>query len=448
MAASSTPELQRRTINEEFFRLLWKIMAQLAIALKDILLQSASDQGSKALPPVQTRQAACTHMTMTRLYGPYRCSHCSAIPRFGWVYRCTQDYEAKGSSARLDWRRSRLFNTDPVVGDSKDPSTVQLSSWMEEAILHHHYTPEQSTKLREQKQKVIDSIATAERGLTQQRRASYPRTPPRPTVNTDDMPFPVIEEMPEEFMSLPPFPPVNKPVIKTKLAPECFHQTCPACRPLSRDRAWQSFDHILKDIDASSTIDFAKDNRPISRADLVRQLGLRKTRSRFRRFSDIDLVSNNENRQPPCQDDPSAPVETKRVRSKFYVGDDAPDRRGFRESARRAFHGMFMSRRRRSCASNTSNSSSRSSRKARRQQELWEEESDLGLQMNQSPEFLLIQAAMTRLPGLDGMDGLETEEEAGIEEVADEGGAVVVPDGVAVTEEAVDLGAADIIMAV
>lgn len=61
---------------------------------------------------------------------------------------------------------------------------------------------------------------------------------------------------------------------------------------------------------------------------------------------------------------------------------------------------------------------------------------DLGLRRSLDDELLQL-AASVHLPGHDGMDGLATEE-AEIE----------VEDGIAVTEEGVNLGAADIIIQV
>ena len=439
-------------------------MAQLAVTLKDLILQTASEPVIRPPSSVQTRRAACTHMTMSKLYGPYRCTHCNQIPRLGWVYRCTQDRWMKVSSKRNSGTDSQASTTDDIGENDNATNVLQLSPWMEEAILKGHYTLEESIILREQKQEVKNSIAAAQRNLNQQHRASYPQISPRPSVNTDqNIPFPIIEESPEELMLLPQLPPIIKPPMKQNLILECIYKTCSTCRPLSRDRAWQSFDHIFKNVSTPIYIDFSTDNRPISDVDLVRQLGLpNKPRSRYQTFSDIDLILNNENQRlpPRDKDTPSSPIDidtgrgrSKKAPSQLYY-DNSRNSQGFRESARHAFYNIFSGRHRR--RSRASNASSRSSRKARREQEDWED-SDLSLQrgLEPSPEFLLFQATTTRLPGLDGMDGLETEkaEEAAVtggvvEEREGEGGEVLVPDGVAVTEEAVDLGSADIIMAV
>ena len=111
-----------------------------------------------------------------------------------------------------------------------------------------------------------------------------------------------------------------------------------------------------------------------------------------------------------------------------------PESRGFRDSVKRAFRGMLSSSKR---DSTSSRSNSRPPRKAR-----FTEEEDDGVEFDMDlwrhlNDELLHQASVVPLPGHDGMDGLSHEE-----------GVIEVEDGVAVTEEAVDLGTADIIMSV
>ncbi len=108
------------------------------------------------------------------------------------------------------------------------------------------------------------------------------------------------------------------------------------------------------------------------------------------------------------------------------------DSKGFRDSIKRAFRGMLSSSRR---DPDHSINNSRLRRKARLNKE--EEdgvEFDMGMWHYLNNE-LLKDASGVPLPGHDGMDGLNHEE-----------GEVEVEDGVAVTEEGVDLGTADIIM--
>lgn len=110
-----------------------------------------------------------------------------------------------------------------------------------------------------------------------------------------------------------------------------------------------------------------------------------------------------------------------------------PDSKGFRDSVKRAFKGMLMSSRKRD-----SWSSKYSKRSARKMDvpENDDAELDLGLWKELSEE-LLREAAAIPLPEHDGNDGIETAD-----------GKVEAEEGVAVTEEAVETGTADIIMSV
>ena len=118
--------------------------------------------------------------------------------------------------------------------------------------------------------------------------------------------------------------------------------------------------------------------------------------------------------------------------------------RGFRNSLKRAFRDMLMSRRDSIASTSTSSvSTAKPSRHISRRARLREEsstdnpmESDLGMWERRSRE-LLEEASHVRLPGHDGHDGLDAQ----VEEVD-------VADGVAVTEEGVNTGTADIIMSV
>ena len=143
----------------------------------------------RASLPLLQRRAACTHTTLSRLYGAYRCSHCGRVPRCGWVYRCTQDYEGKLPSwearvttasglkepctAGTDGQKHKL---KLVRGDSGSPdrspeeseneaeteNAPELKPWMNVAIARGAYTDEQVELLRAQRQRVLDAIQEAE----------------------------------------------------------------------------------------------------------------------------------------------------------------------------------------------------------------------------------------------------------------------------------------------
>ena len=182
--------------------------------------------------------------------------------------------------------------------------------------------------------------------------------------------------------------------------------------------------------------------RPVLDARVVRKIGLHEplpTRPPLRsldsirrystRSSRIVAHANKASRRSTSTISPAALADT------VDISDETePESRGFRDSMKRAFRGMLPSRKR---DSTSSRSSSRSPRRARYTEDEDDGvEFDMGLWQRLNNE-LLQQASGVPLPGHDGMDGLSHEE-----------GEIEVEDGVAVTEEGVDLGTADIIMSV
>ena len=129
------------------------------------------------LPPLQ-RKAACTHITLTRLYGSHRCCHCGRIPRCGWVYRCTQDYggtlpswEARSvsydPSQKYDEGERLMSRNDSGIGEEQAGQALrnddaELKSWIIEAANEGLYTDEQLKLLKAQRRRVADSIREAE----------------------------------------------------------------------------------------------------------------------------------------------------------------------------------------------------------------------------------------------------------------------------------------------
>lgn len=130
---------------------------------------------------------------------------------------------------------------------------------------------------------------------------------------------------------------------------------------------------------------------------------------------------------------------------------EAADTKGFRDSVRKAFKGMLISSHRK-----LESGSSKRKRESGEGLQQWQDpaEFDLGL-WKQLTEELLKEAAETPLPDGGGDDWVE-ESEAIVVDVMDpvmgngaqDGVEVEVEGGVAVTEEAVETGTADIIMSV
>ena len=366
------------------------------------------------LPYPQARRLACTHLTMQRVYGEQRCPICRRDPDLGYTYLCSQDE-----------------NEDEIDGGSS--SHTKLSPWIEEAIVKGEYTPEQVTILKAQKEKVNKTIATA---LENFRLSESSGTDKQSTMSSY-LPFPVMNAIKPGMGVIVP------KQSEARLFPYCEVRACQTCRPTFRDRAWQKFDDIFS-TDQNPTIDFEDDNRRLSDPSIVANLGLQKPMQNVERahlptFDGFSLYQNPRPAKRALSD------TTVRQRSSTTASSDIADQRvghestGIRDGLKRAFRGVLLNRRN----STASRQSTRSSRLISRKMRVREEDStEDRVEFNTAlcrrlNDELLRAASTTKLPGHDGMDGLEAQ----VQEVE-------VGDGVAVTEEAVDIGTPDIIMSV
>lgn len=380
---------------------------------------------------------------MERLYGPYTCSVCQRPSQlFGWLYSCTQDDR---QSVSWDSGPAKTAGTG-VAGDHGDVmpdesvkehgvATTSLNPWVEKAIQEGHYTPAQIAILRAQRQLVVDAIATAEDFLKDHPENVPNSLPPLsalPPLSIDvstSLPNPHTTKV-QDNKEDEPSQAVAGSQPKPSMFPLCKLRYCQLCRPTFRDRTWIKFEDVFGSECPIPTIDFEHDNRPITRVDLARKLGLREFRRSRRSLPSFDsarrysanltrqlLSSNLQRRYSTNLLGPIDPPDS----------ETEPESKGFRDGMKRAFRGMLMHRRR----------GSTSTRSSRRGSGKWEAvEFDMGLWRDLSDE-LIQEASSVPLPGHDGMDGLGTEE-----------GEMEVEEGVAVTEEGVDLGVADVIMSV
>lgn len=433
------------------------------------------------VPSFATRRAACTHLTMERLYGDFTCNVCSRFSNFGWLYCCTQDHvpdvhatpgsisepltpppqHVNGNGDRFNEvddlpMLPPAIDEDPRQGweDTSMP-TSELSPWIEQAIKDGHYTPEQVTKLRAQKQHVVDTAraAIAQFDQSQANNTISPTHIPTMLQSVDanpHLPFPVTNEVHDRSVtSLPTHnsaPSALQP--KLRMFPYCKFCACQLCRPTHRDRAWQRFNDVFEKDHEIPFIHYEDSNRPMASASIMSKIGLRPprlpkrpllrafdSRAFYSRNEDGQIVfNNNNNGSVPKSADPAYP-STDIADMKVE-----PESKGFRESMKRAFKSMLVTRR----------PSSRSirKRKARDESETSDEDAvefDMGLWKELNDE-LLKEASGVPLPGKDSIEGLSKEVgEMGIKDV---GGGMGEVGGVAVTEEAADLGTPDVIMSV
>ena len=237
--------------------------------LKDLALQSlgalknfamAENKDSKTgippspprFPPLNARKAACTHINVTRLYGYFPCSHCGKTSDFGWVYRCTQDYNGQLPI----WEGGLIPSvTEPATGttvgdgaissiealtatgrvkhtDEKDSNpTVALKPWMERGIAEGHYTAEQIDLVKKQRQLVQDKIKEAEiafqKHQSAKKRLSKEAARRHSHRNTFINGFGI---------TIPEFPldgeeeSAQHPAVPLKVFPDCSYKSCQHCR--------------------------------------------------------------------------------------------------------------------------------------------------------------------------------------------------------------------------
>ena len=355
---------------------------------------------------------------------------------------------------------------DAKAQEKEKMEPTKLKPWMEKAIEDGHYTEEHISIMKAQKQKVRDTIAAAEKAFGEYQRPAIPSQPTTsepekcntstspeesatsPSIDASlHLPFPVITEVqntPNNLsaeqsppaksiqLDLPPVPSFPGVQVTLRMLPKCSYMCCQRCRPTFQDRCFQHLEDILNRTGPFPNIDLATDNRPIADAAVVRKLGLYKPKTkRMRTYVNMGVCEDKEEQNSGY----GSPLQRMRYSldgnsKENNDGDQAS--KGFRESVRRAFRGMMTSRRRPSKSSQTS-------RRSKRESQIQEEDGedfDMGLWKELNDE-LLEEASDVQLPGHDGMDGLDHEV-----------GEVEVMDGVSVTEEGVDLGAADIIMSV
>lgn len=419
---------------------LWGAVRPFAVSLRDVILLHSnspipsfdgSSAASPVIPSVQSRRAACTHLTMERLYGDYECMVCHRPSAWGWVYSCNQD----------DSDDEAATGSDHTI---LPPVTVlDLPMWTREAISKGHYTEEQVETMIAQRRKVLDTILTSEvhfkKTQATARRTSSRRSRPISTSieANSHLPFPVITEIASSSADSARQSVDQSSGTRPRIFPLCRYRACQMCRPTYRDRTWQ----VLENAFAANILpaDIYEDdpNRPVSDFKLVYNIGVRKKakarRPPLRTHDSMGIYTINSEGQLAIKNGNAGQSASPKKPSPDIADQKAEaDSKGFRDSVKRAFKGMLTSRKRESWGS-------KYSRRSVRKADVPNNDSaefDLGLWKEMSEE-LLREAASIPLPGHDGKDGLDKEEDE-----------VEVMDGVAVTEEAVDLGAADIIMSV
>lgn len=423
------------------------------------------------VPSVATRRAACTHLTMERLYGDYTCNICLRYPNLGWVYCCTQDEvpesqvtpdsisevsspphkqindsgnEANGVND-LSMPPAAVTEHLSLEGEDIRMPTAQLSPWVEKAVRDGHYTPEQVVKLRAQKQHVVNTARAAIHQFEQSQTTdtnSSPRTSTtlQPVDTSSHLPFPVINDVQQPSNTDLPIAKITLArQAKARMFPFCKFCACHLCRPTHRDRTWQRFEDLFETEHDIPFIHYEDRNRPLASRSVMSTIGLHPPRILQRPLlgsnDSIALYSRNEAGQILFKNnDRSYRKSADPTSSSTDITDTnvEAESKGFRESMKRAFKGMLTTRQQPSSRSTTRK------KKAGDGTDTSDEDAvefDMGLWKELNDE-LLKEASGIPLPGKDSMERLGKDVRG------------MGLGGVAVTEEAADLGTADVIMSV
>ena len=223
-------------------------------------------------------QAACTHISVTRLFGScVTCQVCRRNPKIGWVYACTQDHEG-------DLPETGLFapctSPEPKIPISEEPASTMLSPWIQKAIDEGHYTEKEIEILKAQKLAVRDAIAKAEEALlkssiTAQPSQKSPFASPIDLSQTKEPPAQAFEGNDQQIPRTP-----------IRVALVCHARICHACRTTFHERSTTPLNNMLKSTPREIP-EWELKNRRISDVDLVKELGGRRLRRVNRTITDI-----------------------------------------------------------------------------------------------------------------------------------------------------------------
>ena len=418
------------------------------------------------VPSLANRKAACTHLTMDRLYGDFKCNVCNRPSELGWVYSCTQDdriHPFQDSSTQvsgsLNERLAQLedhmkygltsqhdSNNAGKANNTVVLPTVDLSPSVEKLIKEGHYTAGQIVTLRAQKQHVFNVAFAVTEGFEESQRPVNPSPRKTNTSQSVDanphLPFPLINEVRDTSTTDTTASDRLSGVSKARLFPYCKFRACQICRPTYRDRTWQCFEEIFNMDPPNPTLILADENRPLAKLSIMRAIGLRSTprRPKLRRLDRSGMYSldgegklvfkNKSHRGSPASTTSSDSYDT----SDIADTDIEPESKGFRQSMKRAFRSMLATRQNQGRTSSSGRKRKTTSETHTTSDED-AEEFDMGLWKELNDE-LLDEASGVPLPVKESMDSFdERMEEADIA-------------GIAVTEEAAETNTADIIMSV
>ncbi|KAL2020381.1 hypothetical protein VTK56DRAFT_8510 [Thermocarpiscus australiensis] len=212
----------------------------------------------QALLPRLPWEPTCHHSTMATLYqDAYECESCGEWSKFGFLYCCTVDRDplilgAKNAGYRVTFDElGRFFADQMTLGKFGPDARSQQYSLLKEMSVEQmrSYTPQQLTLLLSQRENVHKVIAD-ERERAKQ--SWYP----------EGLKFP--------YDSRPWMPDHRY---------ECQYRVCHWCHPSGRDKSWLSLNAVLNgDILPTAAMGFSYSYfrvRPCLDADVLKNIGYR-----------------------------------------------------------------------------------------------------------------------------------------------------------------------------
>ncbi|KAI9894373.1 MAG: hypothetical protein M1814_003129 [Vezdaea aestivalis] len=365
----------------------------------------------------ERRVGNCTHGTMTILHGQFRCSACNRASNLGWVYRCTED--EVGLLAEALTNEQKIIHFDRLMKGYTNPSTeppylpkdgmLRFDRATNSNVLTSQYTDEQREIIHIQKENV--------KGTLKRQRA---RSSPGKVLKGATFDAIIAQSSavikPSRTSVLSPARSIVKPV-----QVNCDWKLCHACRHTTIERAWCHIDTVLA-LPTATVLELAgtRPNLRVSDVRHVRNLGLRSNPRASASAADIasahayyDMDYEN------MYDSGSSSASSGTL----------PRSRTFRHSMSEIFKNM-MGRR----------SVPQLSGYRKESQQKPMEEVDIadwnGVEVGSREAKLQLTAAATPLPGTDDEDEVD---EFG-------SGPVAVTGGLAVREQAVTDGAADLVV--
>jgi hypothetical protein len=347
----------------------------------------------------------------------------------GHVYRCVQDHD--GILPQSDFTSS---TTGPRQ-DFEPDWEVKLSDWIVESIDRGEYTPDQVQKLVEQKIAVKRAIFAQARPETPTSSSNSDQSsdisvsPGNSTFSTlpttlDEEPR-AADEVEKADRSLNNESGAEAITRMSVPLNTCDFHCCHACRPTYRERAWQILNRVVNE-PCELPPSWELENRPISDARLVAQIGLTKPRSSYDEFQylfrnelDDRLSTQADNTESGLENGLIRQTHSCRSKSEFKETVRGVINMGAEETGFANQHSRQVS------SSSSHGSLARASR------------SLLFMRNVSSPAST--HASTTTGPSISQLS---------LPRTVTESGEVEVEDGVAVKEEGMNLGTADIIMQV